>query len=400
MQSLTLPPLPTLTLSILVLFLGLYLNRRFAWLERSNIPPSVTGGIIFSLITASLYFMGDVQMLFDMQIRDFLLLVFFSTIGLSAKLNTLSAGGRALAKLVAIAAVFLLVQDITGVLIAWLWGVHPGYGLMAGSVSFAGGHGTAIAWGQEAEAAGLLRAGELGIAFATFGLVMGGMIGGPIARFLIQKNQLYSSDETAPEIAFNAASPETSDPYSLVNLLRTIFVLALCIQLGRFANDLLANYNILLPGFLTAMFSGIVLTNAADACKMPLNTVNISKFGQVSLSLFLAMSLMALQLWSLERAFTPILLALAVQTLVMTLFALYVVFHFMGRDYDAAVITSGFAGLGLGATPVAIANMDAITTRFGPSQKAFLVIPLVGAFFIDILNAAAIKFFIGVLGGW
>lgn len=400
MNTLTLPPLPTLTLSILVLFLGLYLNRRFSVLERGNIPPSVTGGVVFSVITAALYFIGGVQLLFDMQIRDFLLLVFFSTIGLAAKFNTLANGGRALAKLVTIAAVFLLVQDVTGVLIAKLWGVHPGYGLMAGSVSFAGGHGTAIAWGQEAEAAGLLRAGELGIAFATFGLVMGGMIGGPIARRLIQKNQLYTSDETASEMVFNAASPEINDPYSLVHLLRTIFVLALCIQLGSLVNQLLAGHNILLPGFLTAMFAGIILTNAADACKMPLNSVNIDKFGQVSLSLFLAMSLIALQLWSLGHAFTPIVLVLGVQTLVMTLFGLYIVFHFMGRDYDAAVITSGFAGLGLGATPVAIANMDAVTTRFGPSPKAFLVVPLVGAFFIDILNAATIKFFIGYLGGW
>jgi ESS family glutamate:Na+ symporter len=402
MTTLTLPPIPTLIVCILVLFVGIYINQRIKLLGSSNIPPSVTGGVLFSVLTATLYFIGGVQLLFDMQIRDFLLLVFFSTIGLAAKLSSLASGGRALARLVAVAAVFLLLQDIVGVVLATVLGVHPGYGLMAGSISLAGGHGTAIAWGAEAEAAGLRDAGAIGITFATFGLVAGGIIGAPIAKWLIEKNQLSPALIDAKEqhdIEIEVAEIDQK-PWGLSAILGVILLLALCVQLGELANQLLSKRNILLPGFLTAMFAGIVLTNAADHLKLPVSHGVIAKFGEISLSLFLGMSLMSLQLWSLVNSFTPIILALLLQTLVMTLFAIYVVFKVMGRDYDAAVISAGFAGLGLGATPVAIANMDSTTHRYGPSPKAFLIVPLVGAFFIDILNAVTIKLCLGLMGSW
>ena len=183
-------PLDVLILSILVLYLGFYLNRKIALLRDNYIPPAVTGGLICSGVVAVLHTAADLQIDFDLQIRDVLLLIFFSTIGLSAKLRTLVVGGKALAVLVAIAGVFLVLQDAIGVSLALLFGAHPGYGLMAGSVSFAGGHGTAIAWGAEAERAGLAGAGAVGIAFATFGLIAGGILGGPLARRLIEKNKL------------------------------------------------------------------------------------------------------------------------------------------------------------------------------------------------------------------
>ena len=183
-------PLHVLMLSILVLYLGFYLNRKIRFLSEFYIPPAVTGGLICSTVVAVVYGMADLEIAFDMRIRDVLLLVFFSTIGLSAKLRTLAAGGKALAILVVVAAVFLVFQDATGVLLAMAFGVHPGYGLMGGSISFAGGHGTAIAWGAEAEAAGLAGAGAVGIAFATFGLIAGGLLGGPVARWLIRSNRL------------------------------------------------------------------------------------------------------------------------------------------------------------------------------------------------------------------
>ncbi|WP_049721422.1 sodium/glutamate symporter [Gilvimarinus polysaccharolyticus] len=402
MITLSLPPIPTLILCIFVLFVGIYVNQRLKLLGNSNIPPSVTGGILFSVLTAALYFIGGVQLLFDMQVRDFLLLVFFSTIGLAAKLSILSSGGRALVKLVAVAAVFLILQDIIGVAIAVFYGVHPGYGLMAGSISLAGGHGTAIAWGAEAEAAGLYEAGTIGITFATFGLVAGGIIGAPIAKWLIEKNQLSPNliEATEPHDIETATVDVEQDPWDLSAILTVIVLLALCVQLGELANQLLFKRNILLPGFLTAMFAGIVLTNAADRLKLPVSHSAIAKFGEVSLSLFLGISLMSLQLWSLASNFTPIIIALLLQTLTMTLFAIYIVFKVMGRDYDAAVISAGFAGLGLGATPVAIANMDSTTGRYGPSPKAFLIVPLVGAFFIDILNASTIKLCLSLMGNW
>ena len=395
----TVKPIDVLMLSILVLFLGLYLNRKVALLRDNYIPPAVSGGLICSALVLALRSFAELEIRFDLQIRDVLLLVFFSTVGLSAKLGTLAAGGRALAVLVAVAAVFLVLQDTTGVGLALLFGAHPGYGLMGGSVSLAGGHGTAIAWGAEADAVGLAGASEVGIAFATFGLIAGGLIGGPIARRLITRHGLSGPAETAAADVPKAAA-DNGDAGQLFQILRAILVLAVCVELGSIVNRVLFDSGVLLPGFLTSMFVGIVITNLADVTGLPINRRTVEKFGEVSLNLFLAMSLMSLQLWSLAGAALPIIVALLVQVLVMTLFAIFVVFRVMGRDYDASVIASGFAGLGLGATPVAIANMDAVTRRFGASTKAFLVVPLVGAFFIDILNAITIKFFIGVISRW
>jgi ESS family glutamate:Na+ symporter len=270
---------------------------------------------------------------------------------------------------------------------------------MAGSISFAGGHGTAIAWGAEAEAAGLAGASEIGIAFATFGLVAGGVLGGPIARWLIEKNGLTGPEETA---AASDQGPGGDDGGSgdLLNILSAILVLAICVGLGNAVNAYLFEKGVLLPGFLTAMFVGIVITNLSDVLDFRINPKTVDKFGEVSLNIFLAMSLMSMKLWVLAGAVGPILLVLMAQMLVITLFVVLIVFRAMGRDYDASVISAGFIGLGLGATPVAIANMDAVTRHFGASQKAFLVVPLVGAFFVDILNAVTIKFFIGVITRW
>ena len=388
-----------LILSIVVLYLGLFLNRRIRLLRENFIPPAVTGGLICSAIVAVIFFTLDLEISFDLEIRDLLLLVFFSTIGLSAKLKTLLPGGKALAILVLIAGVFLFFQDATGVALALLFDVHPGYGLMAGSVSFAGGHGTAIAWGSQAEAAGLVGAGELGIAFATFGLVAGGVLGGPIARRLLEKNNLSGP---AAEANDGGPTPDADESRAgeLFSILTTILILTICVGLGDSVNRLLFDKGVLLPGFLTAMFVGILITNAADMLKLRFNAVTVEKFGAVALNIFLAMSLMSMQLWVIAGAFGPIMIVLLIQMLVIALFATFVVFRAMGRDYDACVMSAGFVGLGLGATPVAIANMDSVTLRYGPSAKAFLVVPLVGAFFIDVLNAGMIKFFIAFITKW
>lgn len=384
-----------LIVGILVWFLGNYITGRVHFLKSNNIPPAVTGGLICSLIVALIYVLADLQIVFDMHIRDLMLLVFFTTIGLSAKVTLLRAGGRALVLLLLIASVFLVVQNVTGVLLISMIGSHPAYGLFGGSVSFAGGYGTAIAWGNIAEEAGLVSAREIGIAFATFGLIAGGLLGGPIGERLIRKNKL--ARENDPASATTKANEELFvSPISTGGILATLLMLAVCVELGDLVNRLLFSRGVTLPGFLTAMMCGIIITNSADALKFELNTRAIERFGEISLQLFLSMSLMSMQLWVLAQAVGPILLVLSAQILVMTLFAVVIVFRVMGRDYDASVIAAGFTGLGLGATPVGIANMNAITSKYAPSPKAFLVIPLVGAFFIDIVNALVIKYFAGL----
>jgi ESS family glutamate:Na+ symporter len=379
--------------AIFVLWAGNAITKVVPLLSKYSIPIAVTGGLICSILVAIVGGAGGPKITFELQIRDTLLMVFFTTIGISAKFSRLKAGGKALGILVACAAAFLIVQDLTGVLLAMAFGAHPGYGLFAGSISLAGGHGTAIAWGEEAAAAGLPDADLAGIAFATFGLVAGGIIGGPVSERLVKKYKL--SPSLSDEVSA-VADDDDRPGATLQQAVRVMLVLAICLSFGEVVNKWLFSNNIKLPGFLTAMLVGILVTNLADKCKRPLPLTYYDKVGEISLQLFLAMSLMSMDLTSLTGAFGTIFVVLCVQVVVITLFAVFIIFRVMGKDYDAAVIAGGFCGLGMGATPVAIANMSAVTGKYGPSFKAFLVVPLVGAFFIDILNALAIKFFIGL----
>jgi ESS family glutamate:Na+ symporter len=398
------PPLEGLAVAILVLFLGFWLTRRFAFLRDNYIPPAVSGGLVCSGVVACVYVASDLQVSFDMSVRDALLLVFFSTIGLNAKFRMLAAGGRSLAILVVAAALFLVVQNTTGVLLAVAFDAHPGYGLFAGSVSLAGGHGTAIAWGAEAEAAGLEGAATVGIAFATFGLVAGGLIGGQREAQDADPGQREAQDADPGQREAQDADPgqrEAQDeagqerPAQLEDRLGALLAIALSVGLGDLVNQMFTARGVLVPGFLTALLVGVILTNAADALRLRLHRGVIDNAGELSLAVFLSMSLMSMQLWTLAQMLGVITIVMAIQVVVITLFVMWIVFRVLGATYDAAVITAGFAGMGLGATPVAIANMNAVTSRYGPSTKAFLVVPLVGAFFIDILNASIIKFFIG-----
>ncbi|TWU12465.1 Sodium/glutamate symport carrier protein [Symmachiella macrocystis] len=384
----------TIIVAVIVLYAGRFATSHIRFLREFNIPEAVSGGILCSVVVAIVFSMSNHQITFDLTLRDTLLLVFFSTIGLSAKFRTLLAGGKALALLVVCSIGFLILQDVAGIAVAMSFGQHPAYGLISGSIAFAGGHGSAISYGQLAAEQGLPGALELGMASATFGLIAGGLIGGPIARRLMSGHNLSGEIKNQ---AFVPGPDETSDPgpVTLNGMLDSIFALAICIAAGAAVNEWYTQRSeIPLPGFLTAMFVGIVITNCLDVLKIDLHKASISLCSDVSLQLFLAMSLMSLQLWSLQGAFGYLLIILLTQIAVMVLFALYVVFPAMGRDYDAAVIAAGFSGLGLGATPVGIANMHAVTEKYGASQKAFLVVPLVGAFFLDIANAVIIQGFL------
>jgi len=385
-------------IAVVVWFLGSFITLRVPFLRRYSIPVAVTGGLLCSLVIMAVYYVFDITVEFDTELRDLLLLIFFSTIGLSAKLGLLKEGGKALAILVAAAAVLLILQNSTGVLLAMAFGAHPGYGLFGGSVSLAGGHGTAIAWGQVAEEAGLVAAAEVGIAFATFGLIAGGMIGGPLAERLIEKNRIENGhggeDPTARSKSMEPQKKNHLPPLSAS--LGTLLALALCVEAGDLVNQFLFSRGVTLPGFLTAMMVGIVIANLSEPLGFRLDPVAREQAAEISLQLFLAISLMSMQLWVLTDAVGQILLVLFAQMTLIALFGAWIVFRLMGRDYDAAVIVSGFAGLGMGATPVGIANMNAVTAKYGPSPKAFLVIPLVGAFFLDIVNALVIKTFLGM----
>lgn len=403
MTEISVDRIEMLAISIVVLFVGVFLNRKIRFLADNFIPAAVTGGLLFSVLVLIGRDVLDVSLDFDMQLRDLLLLVFFSTVGLSVRFETLKTGGRTLLLLVVAAGIFLFLQNSVGVGIALLLGADPVYGLMAGSISFAGGHGTAIAWGSAFEASGLENASSIGLAFATFGLVAGGLVGGPIARRLIKRFHVDTTPAAPePHSPVEHAQPveevEQEDEHAwLFSAMLALLLLALCVSLGEVVNHFISGYGLMLPGFLTAMFVGILISNLIGVLKQSAARQTIDRFGTVSLQIFLAMSMMTVQLWTLGGALRAIVLVLIAQVLLMTAFAMLVVFFVAGRDYDAVVIAAGFSGLGLGATPVAIANMNALTTHYGPSPKALLLVPLVGAFFIDLLNAGTIQFFLRVL---
>lgn len=398
-------PRRVLLLSIVVFWLGIYVNKKINFLQEYNIPAPVTGGLLCSLTIFLLNIFANIQINFDLQLRDMLLLIFFSTIGLSANLRLLIEGGKALAVLLVLATIYLFIQNTIGIAVAFAFESHPGYGLLGGSVSFAGGHGTGITYGELfAEQYGLYGTVEVAMAFATFGLILGGLVGGPVAKFLINQNHLTGNITGAA----STPHPQHESQNSVVNMnsmINATFIITVCIGAGELFHGWITqsfsqwfNRDIVLPLYLPALFAGIIIRNIAEGFKVNISEHYINSVGlwsDISLTLFLSMSLMSMQLLILADAMRPLIIVLLFQTVVMVMFACVIVFRVMGRDYDAAVIASGFAGLGLGATPVGLANMRAITAKFGASNKAFLIIPLLGAFFIDITNAMVIQLFVG-----
>ncbi len=388
----------TLALAIIALWLGYQINRRVVWLERYNIPAAVSGGLLISSLIALTEVASGWDIRFDLSLRDMLLIMFFSTIGLSSRLRMMLEGGKMLGIMIGLAVAFLLLQNLLGTGLAWVIGESPLYGLIGGSISLAGGHGTALTWGQLLEEHfGLENASTLGLTFATAGLITGGLVGGPVAAFLIRRHKL-TPETVEHELPHIEANGRTTYMIDLNSLLTAVLLLALCFALGASIYDWLSGAGIRLPAFLTAMFLGIVLANALDLAGVQVDNRPVQLLGDLSLQLFLGMSLISLPLLSLQGALGAISLIMLFQAMLIAAFAILLVFPLLGRSYDAACISAGFIGMGLGATPVGIANMNAITQRFGPSPKAFLVIPLLGAFFIDIANASLVQLFLHVLG--
>jgi len=384
----------TIILAILVLALGRYLNRKVHFLREYNIPEPVSGGILASVLSAAIYFGAGTELVFDMANRDTLLIVFFTTIGLSSRIETLLQGGVSLLILLVLAVGYLFLQNFTGLAVINFTELPTAVGVLGGSVSLSGGHGTAIAWAPTfVEQFGVGSALEIGIACATFGLILGGLAGGPVAKFLITRYDLKSTDEDASSVGLSY--DDEHGRIEVDTVLNALFVVAVAIGLGVQLNSLLLLAGLQLPAFVTCLFAGIVLTNTIPflfpRMHWPTGTPTLALFSDLSLSLFLAMSLMGLQLWTLLGLGGPLLMLLAAQVIVVVLFVIFVVFNAMGRSYDAAVMSAGYVGLALGATPTAIANMTAVTKSFGPSARAFIVVPLVGAFFIDIANALIIQ---------
>jgi len=370
------------------------------FLREFSIPEPVTGGLIVSVSLAVFYYATGVTIEFNLAARDFLLVYFFTTIGINASLKDLLLGGKPLAILLVITIGYMVVQNLTGISVATLFDQPSQVGLLGGTVSLIGGHGTAIAWAPRfAEEYGISSAMEIGIASATFGLILASLMGGPIAKFLINRHQLTPESNAALDVG----TQDDDKPAGITNLdfLDALLAIHISIILGAVLNRIVEGLGLQLPLFVTCLFAGIIITNTIPKnfpritrTAWPSRKPAIALIADMSLGTFLAMSLMSMQLWTLVDLAGPIFAILLAQFIIAILINIFIVFPAMGKTYDAAVVCAGFGGISLGATPTAMANMSAVTKRFGPSHLAFIVVPLVCAFFIDIVNAFLTPYFL------
>ena len=398
---LSLRPFFSITLGIVVLFVGKRINDAVGFLREFSIPEPVTGGLVFSVIIALVYAVSGVEITFELTARDVLLVYFFTTIGINASIKDLLAGGKPLLILLSVTIAYMFLQNFVGISVAALFGLPAPAGMLGGTVSLIGGHGTAIAWAPRiAENYGIANAMEIGIACATFGLILASLMGGPIAKFLITRHKLAPQKTEPLDVGVEEERVEREgiDHLDLLDAILAIHVSAI---VGRLINEGLENLGLKLPLFVTCLFAGILITNLLPKSfprisgrAWPSRKPAIALIADVSLGTFLAMSLMSMQLWTLIDLAGPILTILGVQFLIAAGLAIFVIFRLMGGNYDAAVVCSGFGGISLGSTPTAMANMSAVTQRYGASHMAFIVVPLVCAFFIDLANALLIPFFL------
>ncbi|MEJ5036738.1 sodium/glutamate symporter [Acinetobacter johnsonii] len=398
----------TIVAAVAVLLVGYVFVNKVSILKKYNIPEPVAGGLVAAVITYILFKSSNITVNFDTNIQQIFMLMFFTSVGLSASLVKLKEGGKSLLIFLVCVIVFVLLQNVVGISLAKVLGLDPLIGLITGSVTLTGGHGTAGAWGTIFEQEhGVQGAIVLGMASATFGLVIGGMMGGPVAKFLIRRYQLAeeipaaTGRNEAPPSAQTAPFefPEKTRLITADDAVKTMGMFAICISFAYFMTGVAKGQWFELPSFVWALMCGVVLRNILEhGLKVQVFDRCIDVFGNASLALFLAMALMSLQLWLLADLAGPLVIILIVQTLFLALYLYFVTFRVMGKNYDAAVLCAGQCGVNLGATPTAIANIQAVTNTYGPSHKAFLIIPLTGAFFVDIVNAFVIQLSIGILG--
>lgn len=389
----------TLAFAALVLVVGRRMLEYVEFLRKYSIPEPVVGGLLTALLITLLHF-GGIRLRFDTTYQPGLMLAFFATIGLGADARMLLRGGIALVLFTACVVGMLIMQNIIGVGASLMMGIDPLIGLIAGSVTMSGGHGTGAAWGQKfAETFGVASAPGIALAAATFGLVMGGLIGGPVAHRLIERLKAQgaplgvSRKEAMPHDA--AASSGTFTPQRLTV---TILLIAASVALGSALAQLTDNPTFTLPVFVWTLFVGAVIRNGLALARLhEIDGEALAFAGTVSLSLFLAMALMTLRLWELAALALPMLVILALQAIGVALFTTFITFRVMGSNYEAAALVAGQCGFGLGATPTAIANMQAVCERYGYAPQAFIIVPVVGAFLIDIANAIVISTFAGII---
>lgn len=386
----------TLAIAVLVLMLGRFLRKRISFLEKFCIPAPVVGGLLFAIFTCILYALGIAEITFDDTLREVCMVFFFTSVGFQANLKVLKSGGKSLLVFLALVIALIICQNLLAVGMSEVLSIDPLIGLCTGSIPMVGGHGTAGAFGPVLEDFNVVGATTLCTAAATFGLIMGSLIGGPIGRSLIERKDLLKT--VVPEDDSLLVEDEKKHVRHTTAYPQATFQIILAIGLGTIFSWLLTKTGMTFPIYIGAMIAAAIFRNVGEYTgKFTIHMGEINDIGGISLSLFLGIAMITLKLWQLADLALPLIILLAGQTVLMYIFAKYIIFNIMGRDYDAAIICAGTCGFGMGATPNAMANMQVLCDRYAPSVKAYLLIPIVGSLFADFINSITITLFINLV---
>ena len=386
----------TLAVSVLVLILGQFLKKRINFLEKFCIPAPVIGGLLFAVLTCVCYSLGIAEFTFDDTLREVCMVFFFTSVGFQANLKVLKSGGKSLFIFLGLVVVLIVSQNFLALGVSKLLHLDPLVGLCTGSIPMVGGHGTAGAFGPVLEDFDVKGATTICTAAATFGLIAGSLIGGPIGKRLIYRKKLL--DTAVAEDDSILVEDEKKHERHTNMYAAAVFQLIIAVGIGTIISELLTKTGLTFPIYIGAMIAAAVIRNIGEySGKFDIYMGEINNLGGICLSLFLGMAMITLKLWQLAELALPLIILLSAQLILMMLFTYFVVFNVMGRDYDAAVLSAGTCGFGMGATPNAMANMQAICDRYVPSVKAYLIIPLIGSLFADFLNSLVITFFINIL---
>ena len=396
MLSITLNMYQTLAVAVIALLLGAVIRRKVSFLERFCIPAPVVGGLLFAILTCILYVAGIMEVTFTDTLREVCMVFFFTSVGFQANLKILKSGGKSLLLFLVLVIILIIGQNILAVGLSKVLSLDALVGLCTGSIPMVGGHGTAGAFGPVLEDFGLVGATTVCTAAATYGLISGSLIGGPIANRLILKYDLLKTAVTDDDSLL--VEDEAHHVRNLSNYAPATYQLVLAVGAGTLVSYFLSMTGMTFPIYIGAMIVAAVIRNVGEYTGwFEIHMGEINDIGGIMLSLFLGIAMITLKIWQLAELALPLLILLIGQTIFMYLYANFVIFNVMGRNYDAAVITAGTCGFGMGATPNAMANMQAICDKFAPSIKAYILIPIVGSLFADFINSLVITFFINLV---
>lgn len=395
MRELTLDMYQTLGLAVLVLYFGSWLKKKVSFLEKFCIPSPVIGGLIFAVISCVLYVTGVVELSFDETLKTVCMVMFFTSVGFQANLKVLKSGGIGLVIFLGCVFTLILFQNLTSVGLAKVLGIDPLIGLCTGSIPMVGGHGTAGAFGEVLEDLGVEGATTLCTAAATFGLIAGSLMGGPVGRRRIIKNDLLKTAVAEDKTAL--VEEEKKHKRSVSMYAPAAYQLAIAMGIGTVISWLLSKTGMTFPVYIGSMIVAAVMRNISEySKKFTIHMGEINDIGGICLSLFLGIAMITLKLWQLASLALPLVVLLVGQTVLMFIFSYFIVFNVLGRNYDAAILSAGTCGFGMGATPNAMANMQALTEKYAPSVKAYILVPIVGSMFADFINSLTITFFINM----